>query len=110
VDLLLIALLLAAIGAVVVVALGTVGGGLAPVQPDDLPVLDGTVEAPSDLDRARFGLALRGYRMDQVDALLDEARDLLVHRDEEIARLRRLLPVESPPAEPDPVRSPDLRS
>lgn len=99
-DLLLIALLLAAIGAVVVVALGKVGGGLAPVQPDALPALDRPVDAPADLDRARFGLALRGYRMDQVDTVLDQARDLLVHRDEEIARLRRLLPVETHPVEP----------
>ncbi len=99
-DLFLIALLLAAVGAVVVVALGRVGGGLAPVQPDAVPPLDGPVSAPTDLDRARFGLALRGYRMDQVDAVLDEARDLLVHRDEEIARLRQLLPVQSHPVEP----------
>ncbi|MGJ7442325.1 DivIVA domain-containing protein [Aquipuribacter sp. MA13-6] len=97
-DLLLIALLLAAVGAVVVVALGKVGGGLAPVQPDAAPALDEPLSRPGDLDRARFTLAVRGYRMDQVDAVLDEARDLLVARDDEIARLHQLLPAEPQPA------------
>lgn len=112
-DLLLIALLLAAVGAVVLVALGKVGGGMAPVQPDAAPALDGPLSRPGDLDRARFTLAVRGYRMDQVDAVLDEARDLLAARDDEIARLRRLVPgpgetVEpaepTEPTEPDPFR------
>lgn len=111
-DLLLIALLLAAVGAVVVVALGKVGGGLAPVQPD-ATALDGPVEAPVDLDRARFALALRGYRMDQVDAVLDQARDLLVLKDAEIARLQQLLrvpvtAVQAGPAVAVPDEAPDL--
>ncbi len=104
-DLLLIALLLAAVGAVVVVALGKVRGGLTPVQPDAAPALEGPLERPVDLDRARFTLAVRGYRMDQVDAVLDEARDLLAAKDDEIARLHRLLPAELLLAEDRPVQA-----
>lgn len=104
-DLLLIALLLAAVGAVVVVALGKVGGGMAPVQPETAPALEGPLERPVDLDRARFTLAVRGYRMDQVDSVLDEARDLLAAKDEEIARLHRLLPVELHPEGDRPVEA-----
>jgi DivIVA domain-containing protein len=38
-------------------------------EPADLP--DGRWVARADLDRVRFALAFRGYRMDQVDAVLD---------------------------------------
>lgn len=87
-DLLLVALLVLALGGVVAVALGRVGGGLAPTADPLPPPLPEPVRTAADLDRARFRLALRGYRMDQVDAVLDEARDLLAAKDEEIARLR----------------------
>lgn len=89
-DLLLVALLLLAVAAVVAVALGVVRGGMAPVDGALPPPLAEPVSRPDDLDHARFGLALRGYRMDQVDAVLDEARDLLLAKDDEIARLREL--------------------
>lgn len=111
-DLLLVALLLLAVAAVVAVALGAVRGGMAPVGGTLPPALEGPVERPVDLDRARFGLALRGYRMDQVDAVLDEARDLLQAKDEEIDRLRGPAPDAPPvlataPADtPDPVPAP----
>ncbi|MGB7425886.1 MAG: DivIVA domain-containing protein [Ornithinimicrobium sp.] len=42
----------------------------------------------SDLDGVRLDLAFRGYRMDQVDAVLDRLRQELVSRDQEIDRLR----------------------
>ncbi|MFJ3956328.1 DivIVA domain-containing protein [Arthrobacter sp. NPDC090010] len=32
---------------------------------------------PADVDRLRFSLGLRGYRMDQVDEVLDRLRDQL---------------------------------
>ena len=89
-DLLLVALLVLAVAAVVAVALGRVGGGMSPVDDSLPPPLPQPLARPADLDRARFGLALRGYRMDQVDLVLDEARDLLAAKDQEIARLRRL--------------------
>lgn len=87
-DLLLVALLVLALGVVVAVAVGRVGGGLAPAADTLPPPLPEPVSDGADLDRARFRLALRGYRMDQVDVVLDQARDLLAAKDEEIARLR----------------------
>lgn len=41
-----------------------------------------------DLDQVRLDLAFRGYRMDQVDAMLTRLGDELSLRDEEINRLR----------------------
>lgn len=87
-DLLLVALLVLAVAGVVVVALGRVGGGLVPQDAAPVEPLDGALREPADLDGARFQLALRGYRMDQVDGVLDEVRDLLAAKDAEIARLR----------------------
>jgi DivIVA domain-containing protein len=43
---------------------------------------------PADVDRIRFAVGLRGYRMDQVDQVLDELRDQIDRKDREIARLR----------------------
>lgn len=44
--------------------------------------------APTDLEELRFDAALRGYRMDQVDEVLDRLVGELRRRDEEIAALR----------------------
>lgn len=55
------------------------------------PVLLPVHPEPSDVDHVRFALGLRGYRMDQVDQVLDELRDLLAEKDREIARLRTAL-------------------
>lgn len=66
-------------------ALGVPVANLPPVLlPDDA--------TPADVDRIRFSLGLRGYRMDQVDQVLDRLRDQLAARDAEIARLRQLNP------------------
>jgi len=53
--------------------------------PDDLPV--GALAA-SDLEQVRLEQAPRGYRMHDVDDLLDRLSLELRARDEEIARLR----------------------
>ena len=60
-----------------------------------LPVLLPEDAAPSDIDRLRFAVGLRGYRMDQVDQVLDELRDQMAPRTErsrtlgeEVGRLR----------------------
>ncbi|WP_189337455.1 DivIVA domain-containing protein [Arthrobacter sp. AFG7.2] len=55
------------------------------------PVLLPAQAAPEDVDRVRFSLGLRGYRMDQVDQVLDELRDQLVSKQEEIDRLEAAL-------------------
>ena len=43
--------------------------------------------SPEHLADARFTVALRGYRMDEVDRVLDDARAALAERDRRIARL-----------------------
>lgn len=64
--------IVAVMGAVAVVAAGR-GGTLAEVfddRPDSRVPADGPLTA-ADLRRVRFSTAFRGYRMAEVDALLD---------------------------------------
>ena len=87
-TLLWLLLILAVIGVVGVVASGY-GGGMSTPEPD-LPPLGlpaGPLRA-EDLDAVRFSTAVRGYRMDQVDVVLDRLRSELAARDETIAELR----------------------
>jgi DivIVA domain-containing protein len=51
------------------------------------PVLLPAGAEPSDIDRLRFAIGLRGYRMDQVDQVLDELRDQLAAKDRNISEL-----------------------
>ena len=51
------------------------------------PVLLPEDPEPSDIDHLRFAIGLRGYRMDQVDQVLDELRDQLAAKDKKIADL-----------------------
>jgi DivIVA domain-containing protein len=65
-------LIVLAMGGVAAVAAGK-GAPLAPAY-DDRPDADVPATGPlsaDDLRRVRFSLALRGYRMSEVDALLD---------------------------------------
>lgn len=64
-------LVVLALGAVAVVASGRYGGALPPAY-DDRPdvVLPQTRLRGDDLRGVRLPLALRGYRMEEVDALL----------------------------------------
>ncbi len=71
-------LLVLAMGAVAVIAAGR-GQPLATAYDDrpDALVPAGVPLAPTDLRRVRFSLAFRGYRMSEVDELLDRlARQL----------------------------------
>ncbi len=61
-------------------ALGTSVANLPPVLLPHSPV-------PTDVDRVRFSLGLRGYRMDQVDEVLDRLRDEIAAKDARIAAL-----------------------
>lgn len=63
------------------------GDGLDDPLPNLPPILLPTDPTPADVDRVRFSLGLRGYRMDQVDQVLDRLRDQLARKNEEIARL-----------------------
>jgi DivIVA domain-containing protein len=55
------------------------------------PVLLPEDATPADVDHVRFALGLRGYRMDQVDQVLDDLRDQLAARNTEIESLREQL-------------------
>lgn len=61
--------------------------GLAAPVPNLPPVLLPPHPAAEDIDRIRFSLGLRGYRMDQVDQVLDVLRDQLARKDARIADL-----------------------
>jgi DivIVA domain-containing protein len=80
------------LGLVVAVALGRIGGGLAApassLPPTGVPAGELTREG---LDAVRFAPALRGYRMDQVDDVIDRLCGELDRRDAEIERLRHEL-------------------
>jgi DivIVA domain-containing protein len=79
-------LIVAVLGGIAVVAAGH-GGSMAEVyddRPDARVPADGPLTA-TDLRRVRFSTALRGYRMSEVDALLDRlAAEIEQHdRDQE---------------------------
>ena len=80
-------LIVAVMGVVAVVAAGR-GGSMAEVY-DDRP--DARVQAdgpltPADLRRVRFSTAFRGYRMSEVDALLDRLALELDHHPDSSAQ------------------------
>jgi len=68
----------------------TLGAGLDDPVPNLPPVLLPAEALPSDVDSLRFALGLRGYRMDQVDQVLDELKEQLRAKDMEIQRLSAL--------------------
>lgn len=73
---------------VAAVAVGQ-GGTLAPARPDRPPLAfpaTGMVRAP-DVLGLRFAVALRGYRMDEVDGVLDRLGAELETRDARIGDL-----------------------
>jgi DivIVA domain-containing protein len=111
VSLLLVLVLLAVLGGIAVVASGR-GTRLEPEAPDRAPygaLEDGDIER-ADVDRLRFSLAFRGYRMDEVDAVLDRLATELADRDARIAELEERdvadVPEQQPtagePPEPEP--------
>ena len=93
-------------GALFLVASFAFGRGeeMAPVLPDGTPVelpVDRLARG-DDLRAVKLSVALRGYRMDEVDWLLDRLSEQVDSRDREIARLRSVLHVEPVPAEDEP--------
>ncbi len=90
-TLLLTLLIMAVIGLVAAVAAGRIGGGLdepaSSLPGRGLPPGPFTLD---DVDRVRFSPALRGYRMDEVDDVIDRLVDELRRREEELAALRAL--------------------
>lgn len=89
----LLLVVLAVIGGIAVVATGR-WGGLPDAEPERSPrgglAADGEVDRPA-VDGLRFSLALRGYRMDEVDDVLDRLVDELDRRGERISELEARL-------------------
>lgn len=85
-TLLLLLLALAVVAGVAAVAAGLVTGGLddpvSSVPPRGLP--PGPIH-PGDLAQLRFAPALRGYRMDQVDAAIDRLAEEIDRLQAELA-------------------------
>ncbi|MEO5745712.1 MAG: cell division protein DivIVA [Terracoccus sp.] len=79
---------------VVALVLGLLGGGMgrATSSLSHEPLPDDELHDP-DLDELRFDVGLRGYRMSQVDGVIDRLRRELREKDEQITVLR---------CEPDP--------
>ena len=86
-------LIVAVMGAAAVVATGR--GGAMSEEYDDRPDAvvpdDGPLRA-EDLDQVRFTTALRGYRMSEVDALLDRLARELAERETETPATPRPAP------------------
>ncbi|SEF03998.1 DivIVA domain-containing protein [Arthrobacter alpinus] len=96
--LIFLAVMVAAAAALYVVGLNKSAAD-APIYEDALaapvanlpPVLLPGTPMPADVDRLRFSLGLRGYRMDQVDEVLDRLRDELAGKNLRIAELEALV-------------------
>ena len=104
--------LLALVAVVAALAAGRIRGGM-PEPTSTLP----DVELPAhhivteDVDAIRFSVGFRGYRMDEVDAVLDRLGLELGAREEEIRELREHLygggpETVAPPASPAPPAAP----
>jgi DivIVA domain-containing protein len=97
VDLILLLVAVLLVGVSAAVAVGRVRGGLdEPVRSKRDNALPAGRLGEADISRARFTVALRGYRMDEVDAALDRIQAELRERDAELAALRGALAQETP--------------
>ena len=83
--------LLVGIAVVTAVALLAVGrlGELPEVEPDRAPTLlpETRLVESDDVDNVRFAVGMRGYRMDEVDDVLDRLAADIAERDARIAEL-----------------------
>jgi DivIVA domain-containing protein len=90
VTLLLTLLVLAVVAAVAAVATGRITGGLdTPASSLPARLLPPGDIGAADVQRVRFSPALRGYRMAEVDEVLDRLTAELARRDDTIAALGR---------------------
>ncbi|HEX6194621.1 MAG TPA: DivIVA domain-containing protein [Jiangellaceae bacterium] len=77
--------------AVAAAAMGRVDGLDAMTRDLESPYLPDGPVAPVHVDEIEFAVGLRGYRMDQVDAVLDRLSVELAARDQYIAALERTI-------------------
>ncbi|RCK68636.1 DivIVA domain-containing protein [Desertihabitans brevis] len=105
-------LLVVAVGVLAVGAVAAAGrfGGMAeePVHDTFTPELPAGSWSGRDVEALRFSTALRGYRMDQVDEVVDRLAHELDRRDARIAELEETLARRAPstPASPPAPVSP----
>ena len=87
-SLVLLLVILAVIAGIAVVAAGR-GEGLSSPDPERSPrgALPAGDVGRADVDALRFTLALRGYRMDEVDEVIDRLLAELDRKDAQIAEL-----------------------
>lgn len=92
-QLVVIVALLAAVGWL---AIGG-GGHMSEPVPDrpDLALPDDSLLARDDVDRVRFSVGARGYRMDEVDDVLDRLAQEIEVREQRIAELEGRAPKQS---------------
>jgi DivIVA domain-containing protein len=87
--------MLAGFVVIAVVALLAVGrlGELPDAEPDRAPLAlpEDRVMVPEDVDAVRFAVSVRGYRMDEVDDVLDRLAGDISTRDARIAELEAAL-------------------
>ncbi len=76
------------VAAIALLAVGRLGE-LPPAEPDRPPTLlpDTRLVESEDVDNVRFAVGLRGYRMDEVDDVLDRLAADIAERDARIAEL-----------------------
>jgi DivIVA domain-containing protein len=111
VSIVLLLAVLAVLAGVALVAAGR-GSAMPDADPDRAPlgVLPPDTVGPPEVERLRFSLAFRGYRMDEVDDVLDRLTAELQARDARIAELQGTeAAVGAAPdtAAPDPVHRPE---
>ncbi|MBA3233832.1 MAG: DivIVA domain-containing protein [Propionibacteriales bacterium] len=103
--------MLAVIAAIALLAAGS-GHGISAAPPDRSPT-GALAEGPvtrADIEALRFSLGFRGYRMDEVDAVLDRLVTELGLRDDRIAELEQgAPPTDASAADREDWRQDDLR-
>ncbi len=86
-TLIFVALALIVMGVIVLLAVGKLGQLDDPVRDRRAAELPTDAIAPYDVQALRFGVGVRGYRMDEVDEVLDRLAHELSDRDAKIADL-----------------------
>ena len=91
------------VAAIALLAVGRLGE-LPPTEPDRAPTLlpDTRLVESEDVANVRFAVGLRGYRMDEVDDVLDRLAADIAERDARIAELEAGAAAASDGAAPPP--------